>query len=85
MSKLEEERFEKQVYENQETAIKLLNKVVELQKIIDEQENKIEQLKDDVEHWKDEYNRLQRDLEENYVEKPFDPYSEYGISERDFH
>lgn len=33
----------------------------------------------------EENNDLKRNIEENYVEKQFDPYEEYGISENNFH
>lgn len=28
---------------------------------------------------------MKEDIAENYERKPFDPYEEYGISEKDFH
>lgn len=34
--------------------------------------------------WKEKYQDLETDLEENYELKPFDPYEEYGISQSDF-
>jgi hypothetical protein len=44
----------------------------------------MEELIDEVEHWKDKYKDLENDIEENYTLRPFDPYTEYGVSRDDF-
>lgn len=66
------------MYRNNDSAIKLLNKVKELNKIIDKQEELIENLKCEISDLKDKT----KDLENS---EEFDPYSEYGVSERDFY
>ncbi len=79
MNKEELEKFEKQVYENQEQAIKLLNrcaylsnKVDELEKTIDEQDWVIGKLKEKIKELRN-------------TNEDFDPYIEYGVSENWFH
>lgn len=47
--------------------------------------NMIEDLIYEIEHWKEQYEDLKQEIEENYQQKPFNPYEEYGISESDFH
>jgi len=39
----------------------------------------------EIEHWKEKYEDLKQEVEENYQQKPFNPYEEYGINENDFH
>lgn len=43
----------------------------------------IEDLGDELEHWKEKYEDLEQDLQDNY--KPISHFEEYGISESDFH
>lgn len=43
----------------------------------------IEDLGDEIEHWKEKYEDLEQDLQDNY--KPISHFEEYGISESDFH
>lgn len=77
MNEKEIKEYMKQVSENEDSAIKL----IEINKnLLDT----IRELQCDVEHWKEEYNELKQNLEENYVRKEENPYTEYGISERDF-
>lgn len=38
-----------------------------------------------IEHLKEKIKEIEQDRDENYVLKQNDPYSEYGISEKDFH
>lgn len=38
----------------------------------------------DLENENDELKNKIDDMNENYIEKPFNPYEEYGVSERDF-
>lgn len=92
MTKLEQEQFEKQVYENQETAIKLLQEnvllnyeVQTLKKTLEEKETKIDELESEREHFKKQYEDLECDLRDNYVPRYKTPYEEYGVSERDFY
>lgn len=84
MNKEEFELYKKQVSENEDSAIKLLNLNLKLSKQIEEQEDIINELRFDVEHWQSEYEELKRNLEDNYVRKEENPYTEYGISEKDF-
>lgn len=77
MYEKEIKEYMKQVSENEDSAIKL----IEINKnLLDT----IRELQCDVEHWKREYDELKQNLEENYVRKEENPYTEYGISERDF-
>lgn len=77
MYEKEIKEYMKQVSENEDSAIKL----IEINKnLLDT----IRELQCDVEHWKREYDELKQNLEENYVRKEENPYIEYGISERDF-
>lgn len=41
-------------------------------------------LLDKIDHQKEEYKELEQDLRENYKPIPFNPYEEYGVSEKDF-
>lgn len=50
-------------------------------KLLDE----FEELKADYDILKDKYDELVKDMEENYVHKPENPYDEYGLDESDFH
>lgn len=79
MNKEEFKDFERQVYENQESAIKLLERNVELNKKLEELEGVIEEQEYTINCLKKEIKNLQDKKEED-----FDPYSEYGVSERDF-
>lgn len=45
--------------------------------------NAIDNLGSEVEHWKEQYDDLMKDLKENY--KPISKWEELGISESDFH
>lgn len=45
----------------------------------------IEEQDDEISHLEDKYKDLENDMIENYTHKPFNPYEEYGINERDFH
>lgn len=52
---------------------------------VDSMYSMIEDLLDEIEHLKERYKDLERDIEENYDLKPFNPYVEYGVSEKDFY
>ena len=43
------------------------------------------ELDDAVDEEKDRYRELENDLRENYEYKKVNPYSLYGVNERDFH
>ena len=45
----------------------------------------IEELQDKYESLQEEFEDYKKDVDENYEQKPFNPYEEYGISESDFH
>lgn len=45
----------------------------------------IEELVSEIEHKEEEISGLQNDIENNYEEKNFDPYEEYGVSRKDFY
>ena len=38
----------------------------------------------EVEHWKEQYQDLKQDVQENYKQKEYDPYDYYGVSREDF-
>lgn len=44
-----------------------------------------EDLDAELEGLKEEYEDYQEEVNENYKPRRFNPYKEYGISERDFH
>lgn len=56
----------KGLYENEETAVKLLKENVELKNKIEDLEAEIENLKFDVEHWKEKCKDIEQDRDENY-------------------
>lgn len=41
-----------------------------------------EELKNEIEEWKDKYSELEEELRENY--KPISKYEFHGVNERDF-
>ena len=45
----------------------------------------IEDLVCEIGHLEEKMEDMERDIEENYEPKRFDPYLEYGISEKDFY
>ena len=45
----------------------------------------LEALLDEYNGLLNEFEEYKKHVEENYEEKEFDPYFEYGVSERDFH
>ena len=47
-------------------------------------EGMIEDLIAEVEHWKEQYEDLKQDVQENYKLKEIDPYDYYGVSREDF-
>lgn len=47
--------------------------------------NLIENLDGQVMELKEKVQDLETDIKEHYKSIPFDPYEEYGISEKDFH
>lgn len=44
----------------------------------------LEEIVSEYENLQDKYNDLEEDIRENYEPKKFDPYLEYGVSEKDF-
>ena len=85
MKDIDLEDYIRRVGENEDSAIKLLreniclkNEIETLKKMIDEKDDRIEFLEGRI-------RELEQDRDENYVLREQDPYSEYGISERDFH
>ena len=52
---------------------------------IDELVGTIEDLLYEIDSLKEELDDLKDDMEENYEHKKFNPYHEYGLSEKDFH
>ena len=50
---------------------------------VDELLGTIEDLGDEIEHWKEKYEDLEQNLQDNY--KPISHWEQYGISEGDFH
>lgn len=45
----------------------------------------IDDLLYEIDHLQEKYKDLEKDIEENYELKPFNPYEEYGVSEKDFY
>lgn len=85
MKDIDLEDYIRRVGENEDSAIKLLrenirlkNEIETLKKMIDEKDDRIAFLEGRI-------RELEQDRDENYVLREQDPYSEYGISERDFH
>jgi peptidoglycan hydrolase CwlO-like protein len=85
MSEEELQDYTRRVSENEDSAIRLLrdnirlkNEIETLKKMIDEKDDKITFLKSKIKE-------LEQDRDENYILRQQNPYSEYGISEKDFH
>lgn len=47
--------------------------------------NMLQDLIWEIEHWKEQYEDLKQDVEENYKLKDVDPYDYYGVSRKDFY
>lgn len=47
--------------------------------------NIIDDLLYEIHRLEEKIEDMENDIEENYELKPFDPYEEYGVSERDFY
>lgn len=52
---------------------------------IDELCSLIEELDIEIDNLEEELEQLRDDIRENYTEKKFNPYKEYGLRERDFY
>ena len=52
---------------------------------IDDLIAEMEDLAGELEALQEEYDDFQEDVRENYTEKKFNPYHEYGLREGDFH
>lgn len=73
----------KQVNENEDTAIKILNKCVELSEKVEELETLVENQRIDIEHLERTIEDLEQDRDENYRHIPVS--EQVGISDKDFY
>lgn len=83
MNKEELEQYMKQVNENEDTAIKLLNKCVELSEKVEELETLVENQRIDIEHLEKTIEDLEQDRDENY--RPIPVSEQVGINDKDFY